>query len=143
MVESHAKSTFTQAHRHGHALRGLVRRLGSTAEPANLWEPRLMRIALTTAGSRKIVIFAVVVAVIGFLSIHQYLPYPHGIVENAMRGEIYLTTQCETAESSHEAIDRLLAEYANQNCGFAIPYKWLLALCVIVAATGFVLPRRE
>lgn len=79
--------------------------------------------------TKTIIIVAAAMAVIGFLSLHTYIPRL-GPVGNALNGKICLSTA--EVKSSEDSV------YSYEKCELGIPYKWVLTLAVLMAAYALI-----
>lgn len=79
-------------------------------------------------------------AVIAFMFIERYEPRLD-LVSNIMRAEFVLTPDCPAPGSdAHSILESYNPRY--NNCGWSIPYRWLLACLVAIGAAGAVWPNR-
>jgi len=93
-------------------------------------------IYLTT---RNVMIAAVAVVVIGFLSIHEYQP-EGGLVWNVLHGDIWLTGACPHSAGPVIDLSSPLPEW--WECETALPYRWLL-IAVVVAVSAFMVVKQR
>ena len=88
---------------------------------------------------QNIVIVAVTIAVVGFLSTHQ----PGvSLIANVMSGQIWLTDACRRPLSGAGPFSdlELLRQY--QDCTVFIAYRWVLALDVVATAVALIIRGR-
>jgi hypothetical protein len=84
--------------------------------------------------SRAIIIVAILIAVVGFL----FIGIPaEGVFASVMTGEIDLTRDCGIFWK-----DRWPTTWWF-HCGFMLPYRWLLAACVVALGSALLLKRRR
>jgi hypothetical protein len=89
----------------------------------------------------RIEILAAAVAIVGFLAIHNYRPVV-GPLWNVMHGEIYLTSECPPSRiDANGALDFSDLPAAGawwwDQCGYHVPYRFVLLWAVVIAAGGF------
>lgn len=97
--------------------------------------------------SRTVIILAVAIAVIGFFFSSGYIP--RGSILDATHGSIYLNSPCPTPAFTRDqndvpapppgfTLDKPPAVPKWPACGLIIPYRWLLAACVLAIAGALI-----
>jgi len=93
------------------------------------------RAGIAPSYARATIIIAVVIAIVGFLLIHE----PRAtFFSNVTRGEIRLLSLCPPIE-----IGRVYRPSDVQCDNITLPYKWVLVICVIAIGVVLVLRRRD
>jgi hypothetical protein len=99
---------------------------------------KLINLVLKVFADDRILIVIAGVALAAFFCIHNYVP-SFGIVGNALRGDIWLTSECPadpnaTAQSAYDA---------SMACVVAVPYRLILAAGILLVAGHFIVRRAE
>lgn len=85
----------------------------------------------------QVLVVALAIAVIGFLSIHNYNARA-GLIWNIIHAQIHLTPTCEQPDSSKPwtLFRPEKPSLLRGDCGVRLPYRWVFAAALLLAALG-------
>jgi hypothetical protein len=86
----------------------------------------------------RAVTLAAVVAIVGFLFLHSYIP-AYGLFGNAMVGQVHLGLSCDYGAYRIEGPTQPETLWL---CGIDFPYRWVLAALAVFLGAVVVLKRR-
>jgi hypothetical protein len=122
--------------------------IGSVAGHRWPCEPALLAGVLVARGGPmrivhrwQILVIALAVAIIGFLSIHRYNPTA-GLIWNFINAEIHLTRECNPS-LPWELYQQQNPSLWRGHCGIKLPYAWLLSGVIAFAAIALILPEHS